>query len=47
MIEISYEDINLIMQARKMLLFNESILWVKKEGNEDFDVPMVCFHRAE
>ena len=44
-----YEDIsiNLIMHARKTLLFNEGILWVKKEGNENFDVPMGCFDDAQ
>ena len=35
------------MQARKTLLFNEVIPWVKKEGNQDFDVPMGCFDDAE
>ena len=29
--EIYHEDINLIMQAGKTLLFNERIPWVKKE----------------
>ena len=33
--------------SRKTLLFNEGILWVKKEGNENFDVPMGCFDDAE
>ena len=46
MTEISDEDINLIMQARKTL-FNEGIPWVKKEGNEDFDVTMGCFNEAK
>ena len=45
--EITEEDINLIMQARTALLFNDGIPWVKKEGNEDFDVPMGCFDDAE
>ena len=35
------------MQARKTLLFNESIPWVQNEGNEDFDVSMGCFSGAE
>ena len=35
------------MQARKTLLFNEGIPWVKKEGNEDFDVPTGCFVGTE
>ena len=29
------------------MLFNEKILWVKKDGSEDFDVPMGCFDGAE
>ena len=33
-------DISIIMQAIKMLLFHESIPWVKRSDNEDFDVPM-------
>ena len=30
-----------------MLLFHENTPWVKKEGNEDFDIPMGCFDGAE
>ena len=45
--EIIDEAINLIMQARKILLFNEGIPWVKKERNEYFDVPMGCFDGAK
>ena len=45
--EITDEDINSIMQARKTLLFHESIPRVKKEGNEDFDVPMGFFDGTE
>ena len=43
-IEIS---MSLINQSRKTLLFNEKITWVKKDGSEDFDVPMGCFDGAE
>ena len=35
------------MQGRKTLLFNEGIPWVKKERNEDFDVPVFYFDGAE
>ena len=35
------------MQARKIVLFNEGTPWVKKEGSEDFVVPMGCFNGAE
>ena len=34
------------MQARRTL-FNDGELWVKKTGNEEFDVPMGCFDGAE
>ena len=47
MTEIPNEKINLIMQARKTLLFNEIIPWVKKEEKEHFDVPMGCFDGTE
>ena len=36
-------NINLIMHARKTLLLSEGIPWVKKKGNEDFDVSFGCF----
>ena len=29
------------------LLFNEKIPWVKKDGSEDFGVPIGCFDGAE
>ena len=35
------------MQPRKTLLFNNSKPWVKKTGNENFDVPMGCYDGAE
>ena len=37
----------LIMQARKTLLFNGGIPWEKREGNENFDVPMGCSDGVE
>ena len=45
--EISVEDINLIMQARKTLLFSEALSWVEKERNKDFHVSMGCFDGSE
>ena len=27
------------MQAKKALLFHDDISWVKRSGNEEFDVP--------
>ena len=44
--EISDYDMSLINQSRKTF-FNEKIPCVKKDGTEDFDVPMGCFNRAE
>ena len=41
--DISDEELNIIMESRKTLLFNNEIPWVKKEGNENFDVPMGCY----
>ena len=35
------------MQSRKTLLFQNSESWVKKTGNENFDVPMGCYNGAE
>ena len=35
------------MQARKNLLFEDATPWIKKSGDEDFDVPMGCFDGPE
>ena len=35
------------MQSRQTLLFNNKEPWLKKSGNEEFDVPMGCFDGAE
>ena len=36
---ISEQDMLIIVQARGTLLFNDGEPWVKKTGNEEFDVP--------
>ena len=36
---ISGEDLDSTMQPRKTLLFHNQEPWVKREGNEDFNVP--------
>ena len=46
-IPIANSDFNIIMQARKTLLFSNGELWVKKNGDENFDVPMGCYDGAE
>ena len=45
--DISETDVSIMMQARKILLFNDSKPWLKKFGNEYFAVPMGCFDGAE
>ena len=47
MTKVFDEDINLIMHAKKNLLFNEGIPWLEKERMEDFNVPIGCFDGAE
>ena len=44
---ITEQDLSIIMQSRKTLLFQNSEPWVKKLGNENFDVPMGCYDGAE
>ena len=34
------------MNSRKTLLFWQNSSWVKKEGDEDFDIPMGCYDGA-
>ena len=46
-IQISDDDLSSIKQARRTLLFEGKTLWIKKSGDEDFDVPMGCFNGAE
>ena len=43
---ISEQDMLIIMQARRTL-FNDGEPWVKKTGNEKFNIPMGCFDGAE
>ena len=44
---ITQQDLSIIMQSRETLLFQNSEPWVKKLGNENFDVPMGCYDGAE
>ena len=45
--EISDDEMHIISQARNTLLFHSEDPWVKKKGDEDFDVPMGCYDGAE
>ena len=42
-IDITKAEYSIIMHSRKILLFQNSKPWMKKDGNEDFDVPMGCY----
>ena len=43
---ISDEDLDIIMQSRKTLLFHNQEPWVKR-GDKDFDLPMGCYDGEE
>lgn len=40
LIQISGDDLSIIMQARRVLPFEGTTPWIKKRGDEDFDVPV-------
>ena len=41
------DELEIMMHSRKTLLFWQNSTWVKKEGDEDFDIPMGCYDDAE
>ena len=46
-ITIKEQEVVTIMHARRSLLFNNDSLWVKKNGDPNFDVTMGSFDGAE
>ena len=44
---LSDEEINTIMHSRKSLLFNNTDIWVKKNGDPDFGATMGSFDGTE
>ena len=46
-VEISEEDVEMIMHARKSLLFNKDEAWVKRDNESTFDVTMGSYDGAE
>ena len=46
-VHITNQEMSIIMQSHNTLLFINNQLWVKKSGNEEFDVPVGCFDGAE
>ena len=47
LVNISDEEINTIIHSRKPLLFNKRDIWIKKNGDPDFEVTMRNFDGAE
>ena len=45
--DFSSDELEIIMHSRKTLLFRQDSTWIKKEGNEDFDITMGCYDGAE
>ena len=45
--DFTSDELELIMHSRKTLLFWQDSAWVKKEGHEDFDIPMGCYDVTE
>ena len=45
--DFTSDESEMIMHFRKTLLFWQDSTWVKKEGDEDFDIPIGCYDGAE
>ena len=45
--DFTSDELEIIMDSRKILLFWQDSAWVKKAGNEDFDIPMGCYDGTE
>ena len=41
------DELEIVLHSKKTLLFWNHSTWVKKHGNEDFDIPMGCYDGAE
>ena len=41
------DELEIVLHSRKTLLFWKQSTWIKKHGNEDFDIPIGCYDRAE
>ena len=46
-VRINNEEINVIMYSRKSLLFDSNNIWIKKDGDPNFDVTMGSYDGAE
>ena len=45
--DFTCDELEIIMHSRKILLFWQDSNWVKKEGDEDFDIPIGRYDGAE
>ena len=41
------DELEIVLHSRKTVLFWNQSTWVKKNGNEDFDIPLGCYDGAE
>ena len=41
------DELEIVLHSRKTLLSWNQSTWVKKDGNEDFDIPVGCYDGAE
>ena len=46
-VDITKQEMLILMQSHNTLSFNKNQPWLKKPGNEELDVPMGCFDGAE
>ena len=45
--DFTSDELEMIVHSRKTLLFWQDSAWVKKESDENFDIPMGCYDGAE
>ena len=45
--DFTSNELEIIMHSRKTLLFWQDSAWVKKEGDQNFDIPVRCCDGAE
>ena len=45
--DFTSDELEIVMRSKKTLLFWQDNAWVKKEGDEDFDLPIGCYDGAE
>ena len=41
------DELDFVLHSRQALLLWNQSTWVKKHGNEDFDIPMRCYDGAK